>query len=255
MFRFLLMILCLFGTCIPVMSQGVVIGQDESADVVDHTSFDSLWKESTVRGKLLTTGWNSMAYRNYRNVLSTARPSAFLPNSRAAFWVNAYLACLLEIMHLRTGYRSTMWDSLWLMRDTFEVAGRGLTLRDMVAEATIAAGTAGIVSCLPTGSSSGAPLPPRAAYAKNVRILMRDQLRRICRSERYLLYDPAGKVLQCSAFFIPLQEAMKNEAGSLPRWVLPFVTDGVAAQMALGANSITTFVHDRIETWRKARPP
>lgn len=245
----------MFYGVIRLDAQTEPFGMDHNADVIDHTSFDSLWQESTVRGKLLTTAWGSHAYRAYRESLAGAMPEAYFPRARTALWVNAYLACLIEVMHLRTGYRSTSWDSLWLRRDTFMIAGRRVTLEDMTAEACFVAHTVGVVACMPTGSTRGAPLPPRAATARTMRILMRDQLRRICRSERYLLFDLSGNVLQLSTFFRSMQDSMKAEAKSIPNWVLPYVTDAVAAQLALGASTVTVIINDGIETWRKARPP
>lgn len=236
-------------------TQTGTLASDETTDVIDHSSFDSLWRESVVRGRLRTDGCMSDAYARYRNALATAAPSAFLPKAGTAFWVNAYLACLIEVLHIRTGYRSTVWDSLWLTRDTFTVAGRHVTLNDMAMEAVKTAGTVGVHSCLPSGSSIGAPFPSAAATAKTVRRQIRDQLRRICRSERYVLYDPAGNVLQLSSFFEPIAEGMKDEAKSIQVWVLAFVTESVAAQMAIHASTLKVQVQDRIESWRKARPP
>ncbi|MBK6290450.1 MAG: DUF547 domain-containing protein [Ignavibacteria bacterium] len=255
MFTHFLIIVSLFFFTIAVRGQIGTVAVDEWADVVDHTSFDSLWHASVVRGKLLTTGWQSPAYVRYRASIAGARPSAFLPRARTAFWVNAYLACLLETMHLRRGYRSTVWDSLWHRRDTFDVAGRRMTLDDIMQEAIRISGTVGIVACLPSGSSRGAPLPSHAATARTMHRLLRDQLRRICRSEKYLLYDPAGNILQLSTFFHPLLDGMSTEARSVPEWLLPYVTEGVAAQMALHARTMSVVVQDVIETWRKARPP
>ncbi len=238
-----------------VFAQRESFGTDEYADVIDHTRFDSLWHEAQLRGRLNTQGWDSEAYRTYRLQLSSATPMAFLPKARTAFWVNAYLACLMEVMHLRVGYRSTVWDTLWLRRDTFYVAGQPSTLDDLRIEAVRAAGTVAVWGCLPTGSQQGAPFPSRAATARNIRVMIRDQMRRICRSERYLMFDPAGNVLQISRFFSPIVENMVLEAKSVAQWVLPYVSYGVAAQLALHAPYVQTVVSDVIETWRKSRPP
>ncbi len=180
---------------------------------------------------------------------------SYLPAARTAFWVNAYLACLIEVLHLRAGYRSTAWDSLWLRRDTFNVAGRRLTLDEMRHEAVRAAGTVAVMGCLPSGSTRGAPFPPAAATASTMRRLMRDQMRRVCRSERYVLYDPAGNVLQLSGFFSELLPAMSTEARSAAEWLLRYVAEDTAAQVALHAGTLRVQVHDVLETWRKARPP
>lgn len=236
-------------------SQAGPIAIDEFSDVIDHTSFDSLWRESIGRGKLRTDGCQSPAYVRYRSELAAAKPSAFLPRAVTAFWVNAYLACLMEVMHIRAGYRSTVWDSLWLSRDTFMIAGHLLTLNDMVNEARRGSGTPGVFSCLPNGSSKGAPFPSSVATAKTVKRLIRDQMRRICRSERYLLYDPAGNVLQLTSIFTPMLTEMSSEAESIQSWVLPYVTEAVAAQMALRASTLKVTIQDGIESWRKARPP
>ena len=80
-------------------------------------------------------------------------------------------------------------------------------------------------------------------------------MRRICRSERYVLYDPGGNVLQLSGFFAPLLVRMATEARSVADWVLPYVTEAMAAQIAVHAAGLRIQVHDVLETWRKARPP
>lgn len=250
----ILVILTVFAGIAELRAQLSATGADPSADVIDHTRFDSLWHEAVVLGKLRADYVQCEAYESYRKLLATAYPSAALPPARTAFWINAYLACLMEQMHRRTGYRSTVWDSTWLSRDSFLIAGRPLTLESMINEAIISAGSVRVVGCLPSGSSLGAPFPSHVAFTKTVRRIMRDQMRRICRSERYVLYDPFGNVLQLSRFFEPIRDRMVAEAGSEAQWVLPFVSDAVAAQIALGAAGIRVVVLDRIETWRKARP-
>jgi hypothetical protein len=237
------------------LAQEGAVALGESVDVIDHGVFDSLWQASLDRGRLRTEAWNSDAYRTYRLGLAGASPMSYLPKARSAFWVNAYLACLIEILHLRSGHRSTAWDSLWLRRDTFLVAGQRHTLESMRAEAIRAAGTVAVMGCLPSGSSRGAPFPPAAATAATIRRLIRDQMRRICRSERYLLYDPAGNVLQLSNFFGPILKDMAAEARSVADWLLRYVAEATAAQIALHASTLRVQVHDVLETWRKARPP
>lgn len=255
MFALFAIIVSLFFFTVSCVGQTGTVAIDEWSDVVDHTTFDSLWHSSVVRGKLLTAGWQSPAYSRYRAAIAQAQPTAYLPRARTAFWMNAYLACMYETMHLRRGYRSTAWDSMWHRRDTFVVASQKMTLEGIMKKAVEISGTVGIIACLPTGSSRGAPLPSHVATAKTILRLMRDQLRRVCRSEKFLLYDPAGNVLQLSTFFSPILSAMSREARSVPEWLLPYVTEGVAAQMALNANTMSVVVQDVIETWRKARPP
>ena len=239
----------------PVLAQRTAptIGVDPTADVIDHSRFDSLWRASKRFGRMKTSGVLSECYRTYRQTLATARPDGFLPESQLAFWVNAYLACLMETMHWRTGYRSTMWDSLYLERDTFHVAGVHHTLASLGERAVEVAGTVRARAFLATGSTNEPPFPTHACYAKTVRREMRAQLRKVVRSERYVLFDPAGRVLQLARLFGPWVEGMIDEGGSIVSFLLPWVSESQAAQLALAGQEVRVVLSDRIERWRHRR--
>ena len=250
-----LIILATIVVVLPTYAQrtGEVIGMSDTTDVIDHTRFDSLWHESLEQGKMRTSGVNSECYATYRQALAGAYPPGFHPNARFAFWVNAYLACCMQVIHERVGYRATVWDRALCIRDTFEIAEANHTLKDLADSVMKIARTCRAVVFLCTGSSNGPPFPSHAQFAKTVQRSMREQIKRVCRSERYVLYDPAGNALQLAAMFQPFEQQMIAEAGSLAQWVLPYVTNAVAAQMALQLSTLRTFFSDRIETWRKAR--
>lgn len=232
---------------------GPVFGMSDTTDVIDHSRFDSLWHASVEHGKLRTTGVNSECYRSYREAMADAYPPGFHPNPRFAFWVNAYLACCMQVMHERVGYRATVWDSMLSRKDTFVVAEAKHTLADLADSVLKIARTCKAVVLLCTGSSNGPPFPTHAMYGKTIQQTLREQLKRVCRSEKYVLYDPAGNALQLAALFKPYQTQMIAEAGSPAQWVLPYVSNAVAAQMALQQSTLQIFFSDRIETWRKAR--
>ncbi len=82
---------------------------------------------------------------------------------------------------------------------------------------------------------------------------LRGQLRKLIRSERYVLYDPAGKVLQLAVMFEPWLQGMVKEAGGVVQYLLPWMTEAMAAQVALAGSSVSIQISDRIETWRRAR--
>jgi hypothetical protein len=250
--------ICIFfillsSTVSAVAQQQRAFGIEDTTDVIDHQRFDSLWHASMQQGRLVTDGIRSRVYTDYRAALSTAYPSAYHPNAQLAFWVNAYLACLWEVMHLRVGYRSTVWDSAFFRRDTFHIA-EGLhtlqSLRDTVV-GCIQDGRASVF--LSTGSTHDPPFQSHACFAKTVRRSMRDMLRRVCRSERFVLFDPAGTVLQLSAFFKPLAERMRAEAGSEVQWILPYVSEQTAALLALHRTAVRVVYSDRIEKWKRGK--
>ena len=232
-----------------------VTGVDPAADVIDHARFDSLWRASKRFGRLDTKGLQTECYRSYRTALSTAQPDGFLPTSQLAFWVNAYLACLMETMSMRTGYRSTLWDSLYLERDTFLIAEQPRTLRALGEKIVVVAGTVRARAFLATGSTNEPPFPAHACYATTIRREMREQLRKVVRSERYVLYDPAGKTLQLARLFEPWIDDMKREGGSVVNFLLPWVTEAQAAQLALAGPEVRVVLSDRIERWRRQRYP
>ncbi len=244
------------ATCTTVLSAqktAPVFGMDVFEDVVDHTRFDSLWRASLKGGKLDTRGVYSDAYTSYRRALSAAHPDHFLPDARIAFWVNAYLCLLMEVMSLRVGYRTTVWDSLYLTRDTAIVAGHPYTLERIADTLSAIAKTVAVRAFLSTGSSTGPPFPSHALYARTVRSELRTQLRRIIRSERYVLYDPAGNVLQLSMLFKAWWINMIHESGSVVEFLLPWMSEAMAAQVALHRSGLQVVLSDRIETWKRRR--
>lgn len=228
-------------------------GMDDTTDVIDHTRFDSLWHDSMQQGRLVTDGIHSNAYAAYRKALAEAYPTAYHPNAQLAFWVNAYLASLWEVMYLRVGYRSTLWDSSFFKRDTFRVAEAHHTLQSLRDTIVGCIGDVRASVFLATGSSHDPPFPSHVCFAKTVRVTMRDLLRRVCRSERFLFFDPAGNVLQLSSFFKPLTDRMRAEAGSEVQWVLPYVSEQTAALLALHRQSVRVVLGDRVEKWKRGR--
>lgn len=248
-----LWILCL-GTMVGSAQNATPItGADVLEDVIDHSRFDSLWRASKRFGRLSTNGVYSQAYLDYRKALATAHPDQYLPDARIAFWVNAYLALLMEAMNNRLGYRYTIWDSLYLHRDTARIAQAPFTLQQLADTIAATAGKVAIRAFLCTGSSSDPPYPAHALYAKTVTQELRIQLRKLVRSERFVLYDPAGNVLQLATMFMAWQQGMVQERGSAAEYLLPWFTEEVAAQVALRQQTLVVQYSDRIEVWKHTR--
>ncbi|GMV53396.1 MAG: hypothetical protein OKBPIBMD_01738 [Chlorobi bacterium] len=228
-----------------------VTGIDVNDDVIDHSRFDSLWRASKKHGKLDTRAVATEVYASYRRALAEARPNMFYPQARIAFWVNAYLAVLMDVMSYRAGYRATLWDSLFLTRDTVTVAGGRFTLHQLADTVEKIAGSVAIRAFFCTGSSTGPPYPSRALYAKTVKSALREQLRRLIRSEKFVLYDPAGRILQLARMFESWIPKMKAEQGSPIQFLLPWMTEETAAQVALAGSQIRIQISDRIETFKR----
>lgn len=227
---------------------------DEHADILDYTSIDSLWRESVDRGRLRTDGVRSQAYARFRAQCERASPMSYLPNARLAFWTNVYLVCLMEAMHLRIGYRATATDSLWLRRDTFVIANERLTLENLRSKVQTTQVLVHAPECLPTGSSQGAPFPTTLATGRRIRVWYRDLFRRIIRSERHIMFDPWSSTLQVSMWMRPLWLRLGERDASFVDYIMTYMTEAMAAQVALGAPRLRVQFTDRIETWRKARP-
>ncbi len=228
-------------------------GADVLEDVIDHRRFDSLWRASRQHGRLDGRAVLTDVYREYRMALASALPDRFLPEARLAFWINAYLALLMEVVHHRVGYRSTVWDSSFREHDTAIIAGSAFTLRAIADTVIALSGSVAYRAFLCTGSTSDPPFPSHAMYARTIRQELRNQLRRLVRSEQFVLYDPAGNVLQLASMFKPWLQAMETEKGSVVSFLLPWLDESTAAQLALHSSSLRVQIADRIERWRKAR--
>lgn len=254
MFRAILTVLVLCAATRCACAQGGTLQSDADADVLDYRSIDSLWQESVEHGRLATAAVRSDVYRRFRHLCASATPMAFLPYARLAFWTNVYLVCLMEAMHLRVGYRSTTHDSLWLRRDTFLVASERVTLADLLDRIETCSVLVHARECLTIGSSHGAPFPATLASARRIRAWFRDLLRRIVRSERNVLFDPWSSTLQIASWLRPLWKRLGERDASFVDYLIPSMTESMAAQVALCAPRLVVRFSDRIETWRKARP-
>jgi hypothetical protein len=230
-----------------------VVSVAPETDVVDHAVFDTLWRAAKQQGKVRTTVVLGEPYQRYRSMLAGASPERFLPAAQLAFWVNAYLACLLEVLHHRLGYRSALWDDALLQRDTFQVAGGWYSLHSMGLHIEKVAGTVKARSFLCTGSSAGPPLLRTIPRARTVRTIMHEQLRRLFRGSRYLRFDPSGSVLQLARMFQDWLPAMEREGGSVAGFLMPWLSEETAAGVAVAGVALRIQVLDRFDTWLHGR--
>lgn len=228
-------------------------GIDDTSDVIDYRLFDSLWTEALGQGRLATSAVRSGPFHRLAGMFADARPQAYGPAARSAFWINAYLLCLWRVMDRSTGYRSTIWDSTLLRRDTFVVAGEPVVLHDMRKLARQYGATVLVAMTFATGSTHAPPFLPRAIRARTWYRQLRDQARRVVRSERFVLYDPAGHVLQLAGFFRPYLDEMISERGSVVQFLLPYVSESMAAALGLRPHDLRIVVSDRIERWVRRR--
>lgn len=248
-------VLLLFLSHVALRAQpsGRIFGVDDTMDVIDHGRFDSLWRASLQRGLLRTDGAVSSAMQDYLQALSTAEPDAFLPTARQAFWSNAHMAIVMVVMHRRAGMRSTVADTQLFVRDTFMVAGARHTVQSIASMVVDIHGTALACVLLGTGSTHAPPLLRTAATARTMDRMLREQARRVFRSERFVFFDPGADVLQLSSFFAPYLTVMEQERGSVVQFLLPWLDDVVAAECALRRTTMQVLVADRIEKWRRRR--
>lgn len=232
---------------------GQTFGVDDTSDVIDYGLFDSLWTEALGQGKLSTYAVRSEPFGRLAGMFADAQPRAHGPVARSAFWINAYLFCLWQVMERSAGYRSTIWDSTLLRRDTFIVAGESVVLHGMRERARDHGATVLVAMTFATGSTHAPPFPPRAVRARTWYRQLRDQARRVIRSERFVLYDPAGHVLQLAGFFRPYLDGMISERGSVVQFLLPYVSESMAASLGLRPHDLRIVISDRIERWVRRR--
>jgi len=233
--------------------KGRIFGVDDTADVIDHHRFDSLWRVSLQRGLLQTDGAVSPTMAEYLQALATAEPDAFLPAARQAFWTNAHMATVMVVMHRRAAMRSTVADTQLFTRDTFTVAGSRHTVQSIAAMVIDIHGTALACVLLGTGSTHAPPLLRTTASARTMDRILREQARRVFRSERFVFFDPGADVIQLSSFFAPYLTLMEQERKSVVQFLLPWLDDVVAAECALRRASLRVLIADRIEKWRRRR--
>jgi len=237
---------------LPILTAVMLRGVD-TADVIDHSLFDSLWHASVKNGRLSTEAVKYSAFDIYWRRLRSAEPARFAKASRMAFWCNAWLASVLSVMASHAGYRSTIWQDALFEADTFEIAGERMTLRSLRHRIVQEAGSPVALFALATGGSKAPPFPSHAYRARTVERSIRDLAKRVCRSERFVFYDPGQNVLQVSSMFAEYEPAIIAAYGSLPQFLLPWVSEAVAAELALRRQSLTVIYGDAVDRWTRRR--
>lgn len=226
---------------------------DDTTDVIDHRAFDSLWHASLHGGRLRTDGARSDVLHAYFRAMADASPDAFLPWARRAFWTNAHMACVLVVMDRHTGMRSTVVDSMLFDLDTFLIAGDRHTVRSLAQMVISVHGSALACVLLGTGSTHAPPFLSHAMFARTADRMLREQARRVLRSERFVLFDPGNDALQLASFFAPYMTQMEMEGGSVVQFLLPWLDELTAAECALRRATLRVVISDRIERWRRRR--
>lgn len=245
-------VLCIVTNHGGAQTQGIMHVED-TTDVIDHASFDSLWHASLRNGRLNTDAVHGSAYQIYQRRLETATPKAFLPAARCAFWCNAWLAAVLKVMSAHAGYRSTIWTADLFDADTFTIAGEPFTLRTLRRRMVIEARSPLAVFALATGSTRAPPFPASAYRAKTVARALRDMAKRVCRSERFVLYDPGSNLLQVSSMFAEFEPLILASFPSIVQFLLPYVQEAVAAELALRRETLRVVYADAVERWIRRR--
>jgi hypothetical protein len=228
-------------------------GRDTLHDVLDCAPFQRAWKGATARGWLTTGVVDSAWYSSWMQSLADANPDTALLWARRAFWVQSWMSCMLVVAHKRMGYRTIRYDTTILVKDTFLIAGGQMCLRDLSARVVQEFGTCASIALFGMGSTYGPPLAPYAPVAWTVEKLMREQMRKIVRSERHVLWDPATDVLQVATWMEPWAAAMQEEAGDVVAFLMPYMDDPMAAAVALRRKTVVVVYSDRLERWKRRR--
>lgn len=232
---------------------GIGRTRDTIHDILDCAPFLRAWKGATAKGWLSTNVVDSAWYAEWMQTLATARPDTAVPWARRAFWVQAWMSCMLVVAHRRMAYRTTRYDPRLTDRDTFVIAGTTMCLKDLGLRVVREFGTCSSISLFGMGSTHGPPLAPYAPVAWTVERLMREQMRKIARSERHVLWDPASDVLQIASWMEPWSDMMREEAGDEVAFLIPYMDDATAAAVAFRRQHVTIVYSDRLERWKRRR--
>ncbi|CAN5411362.1 hypothetical protein BH10BAC6_BH10BAC6_03960 [soil metagenome] len=236
-----------------ILVSAAILRTHDTTDVIDHSSFDSLWHASLKNGRLSTDAVKYSTFDIYWRRLRSAEPATYSRAARTAFWSNAWLASILSVMAAHAGYRSTIWSDELFDADTFTIAHEEFTLRTLRTRVVHESGSPMALFALATGSTRGPPFPAHAYTARTVERMLRELARRVCRSERFVFYDPGSNVLQISSVFAELEPAIVTTYGSMIQFLLPYVSEAVAADVALRRSSLKVIYGDAVERWLRRR--
>lgn len=228
-------------------------GRDTLHDVVTCAPFQHAWKGATERGRLATYMVDSTWFQAWVESLASANPDTAGPWPRRAFWVQAWMTCMVQVAHKRTGYRTVVFDSVMFRSDTFVIASERYTLEQVGKRVVAEFGTAAAMFLLGVGSTSGPPLVTVAPTAWTVERILREQARKVVRNERWVFWDPARDVLQLARFMECWSGVMRQEAGDELAFLLPYMDDATAASVALRRKHVQIHYSDRLDRWMRRR--
>ncbi|MCU0331283.1 MAG: hypothetical protein MUC47_09965 [Candidatus Kapabacteria bacterium] len=238
-------LLITFSLCGPCSTK------DTIHDVVDPTPFIALWKGASAQGKLDTRAVHDTLFQQWFAAIQDARPDDAHPWAQRAYWLHAWHGWFLIVANRYAGKRTLSVDSTWRTRDTVVIAGYRHTLESLEGRVRECFGTCASALLLGTGNVAGFPLLQDMPRATTVERALRHRTRSLARSERFVLWDPGDDVLHVHRSFERLETAMVKEAGSVVAFLLPFMSDAMAAAVALRAAKVRIFYADVLDRWHR----
>lgn len=225
--------------------------KDTIRDIVDPTPFIALWKGASEQGKLDTRAVHDTTFQRWFSAIQNAHPDDGHPWAQRAYWLHAWHGWFLVVANRNAGKRTLNVDSTWRTRDTVVIAGQYHTLESLENRVQESFGTCAAALLLGTGNVAGFPLLQDMPRASMIERALRHRTRSLARSERFVLWDPGDDALHLHRSFQRLEVAMVKEAGSVLAFLLPYMSDAMAAAVALRATKARVFYADVLDRWHR----
>lgn len=222
-------------------------------DVIDPSLVDSVLKRWVIRGRLNTRVIGDSTFLYLLDTVGRSQLTGRDRLSQWAFWANVQILVAMDIAARKTGYRSTTSDSSLFRGDTFIVAGEAFTYDSLRRYCVYQASSVLSVLSAPVGSNHGVPWPSTAARADRVINWWRDNAKRVLRSPRFVLYDPASDVIQIAGVLTGFEDQIERYHGTIINFILPYLDDATAASVALQRSRVRVELVPVIERWNRQR--
>lgn len=222
-----------------------------------HAVYDSLLQVCVSGGKVYYNGFRTPAFAAYREQLATASPSTWGKDEQFAFWLNAYNASVIANVLAYPGVRMVQNIEGFFDRDTFRIAGKSLTLNQVLNEVLRPTFREPLLCFGVVQASLGSPpLPNRAFRAATVRKVLRQNARKFLRTERGVVLDIGANVLLLSRVFEWYREDFGEGDKELLALVVQHVRETDAAYIAVHRSDIMIkfLPHDWTLNGRSANP-
>ncbi|MGQ0657482.1 MAG: DUF547 domain-containing protein [Chromatiales bacterium] len=212
-----------------------------------HQTFDELLKARVTNGQVDYPGIaTDPRFADYLETLKTVDATTLRTREeRLAFWINAYNALVIQGI-LAGGSPSSFFGRIGFFKTAdYEVGGRRIDLYDLEHEIIRPLGEPRIHFAIVCASRSCPKLRSEAYDTARLDQQLDDQAREFINNPERNRFDAARRTARLSMIFEWFKEDFEKQAGSVPRYIAPYLNDrSLASEFGAGSYKIEYLEYD-----------